>query len=166
MSPNQVNKRWRTVALVVLAANASWVGAWALLAPASFYRSFPGGGRSWVSIDGPFNEHLVRDFGGLNLALVVLSVAALSVREPMVTRLAGLAWLPFAVPHLIYHLAHIGDLASTFDKVANASGLALIAMLALALAVSPAKGSDGVTDHRRPAIFRQNHRPRAIHRIR
>ena len=128
----------RKVALVVLAANAGWIGGWALIAPASFYRSFPGGGRSWISIDGPYNEHFVRDVGGLNLALLVLTIAALYLRQPTVTRLAGLTWLPFAVPHLIYHLAHVGDLHSTPDKIANTGGLALTAVLALALAIRPA----------------------------
>ena len=128
----------RKVALVVLAANAGWIGGWALIAPASFHRSFPGGGRSWISIDGPYNEHFVRDVGGLNLALLVLTVAALYLRQPTVTRLTGLTWLPFAVPHVIYHLAHVGDLTSTPDKIANMGGLALTALLALALAIRPA----------------------------
>lgn len=126
------------IALVVLAANAGWVGGWALIAPASVYRSFPGGGRSWVSIDGPYNQHLVRDVGGLNLALLVLTIAALYLRQPTVTRLTGLTWLPFAVPHVIYHLAHVGDFTSTPDKIAHVVGLALTALLALALAIRPA----------------------------
>jgi hypothetical protein len=128
---------WRTAALVVLAANAALIGAWALLAPASFYRSFPGGGRAWVSIDGPYNEHLVRDVGGLNLALLVLTIGALYLRKYAVTRLAGLAWLPFAIPHAIYHAAHVGDLTSATDKVANVGGLAVTALLAVVLVVSP-----------------------------
>ena len=38
-------------------------GLWATLSPRSFYDEFPGGGRAWVAADGPYNEHLVRDFG-------------------------------------------------------------------------------------------------------
>ena len=35
-------------------------GLWALLAPRSFYDSFPGGsGLHWVAADGPYNRHLV-----------------------------------------------------------------------------------------------------------
>ena len=137
MSRNGGLGRWRTLALAVLAVNALSVGVWALLAPASFYTSFPGGGRSWISIDGPYNEHLVRDVGGLNLALLVLTIAALYVRGPTFVRLTGLAWLPFAIPHAIYHVAHMGDLKATVDKVSNVGGLALTALLALALAASP-----------------------------
>ena len=138
MSSDRRLGTWRTIALAVLAVNAAWIGAWALAAPASFYRSFPGGGRSWVSIDGPYNEHLVRDVGGLNLALLVLTIAALYLRQPLVTRLTGLVWLPFAVPHLIYHLAHRDDLTAASDKVTSLGGLGLTAVLAVALAFSPA----------------------------
>jgi hypothetical protein len=65
-------------AMLALAALVSvQLGLWAAPAPRSFYDDFPGGGRSWVSADGPYNEHLVRDFGSLNLAIaVVLAVAA------------------------------------------------------------------------------------------
>ena len=38
--------------------------------PAAFYDDFPGLGRMWVAPDGPYNQHLVRDVGELNLALV------------------------------------------------------------------------------------------------
>src|SRR5438552_3858143 len=65
------------VLLVIVAAGNGIVGLWASLAPHSFYDDFPGGGRHWVAVDGPFNEHLVRDVGTLNLALTVLAVAAL-----------------------------------------------------------------------------------------
>ena len=74
MSSDRTLGPWRAIALAILAVNAALLGGWALVAPASFYRSFPGGGRSWVSIDGPYNEHLLRDVGGLNLALLVLTV--------------------------------------------------------------------------------------------
>lgn len=137
MSSDRTLGPWRAIALAILAVNAVVLGGWALVAPASFYRSFPGGGRSWVSIDGPYNEHLLRDVGGLNLALLVLTVAALYLRQPLVTRLTGLVWLPFALPHLIYHVAHRDDLAATSDKIASIGGLALAAALALVLAVSP-----------------------------
>ena len=130
-------KQWRTVALVVLAANAALVGVWALFAPANFYKSFPGLGRSWISGDGPFNEHLVRDVGGLNLSLLVLTIAALWLGQKTMTRVAGLVWLPFALPHVIYHIAHVDHLSSTFDKFAVTGSLALTAVLALAIAVSP-----------------------------
>ena len=53
------------------------VGGWQTLAPASFYTDFPGAGRHWVSVDGPYNEHLLRDVGQGNLALGVVALVAL-----------------------------------------------------------------------------------------
>ena len=64
------------VLLIVLGAVALELGVWATFAPRSFYDDFPGLGRAWVAADGPYNEHLVRDFGGLNLALAVLTLVA------------------------------------------------------------------------------------------
>ena len=60
--------RLRQVALVVIAGGTGVVGLWATASPESFYDDFPGMGRVWVAVDGPYNEHLVRDVGGLNLA--------------------------------------------------------------------------------------------------
>lgn len=45
-------------------------------APRAFYNGFPGFGRQWVSVDGPYNEHLPRDLGGANLALALVILVA------------------------------------------------------------------------------------------
>lgn len=90
-----------------LAASASYVGVWALLAPASFFRSFPGGGQAWVRTDGLYNEHLVRDVGALYLALLAVTCAGLLRPETDRARMAGVAWLLFGVPHLAYHAEHL-----------------------------------------------------------
>lgn len=55
-----------------LALQSVVVGAWALLAPRSFY-DFPDAGRSWVSVDGPHNEHLLRDVGDRELSQWIVS---------------------------------------------------------------------------------------------
>ncbi len=64
--------------LWLMAISSLGVGFQALFTPRSFYDDFPMG-RGWVAMDGPYNEHLVRDVGSLNLALVVLVFAALIV---------------------------------------------------------------------------------------
>lgn len=71
---------WLRARLLVLVATAFVVGVWALLAPRSFYEDFPAAGRGWVS-SLPFNEHLVRDVGALNLAFAVLLAYAATVLE-------------------------------------------------------------------------------------
>src|SRR5262249_23337230 len=62
--------------LWILAVSAIGVGFQAAFTPRSFYTDFPFG-RGWVAMDGRYNEHLIRDVGVLNLALLVLTVGAL-----------------------------------------------------------------------------------------
>lgn len=110
------------VALAVLAASGVVVGVWATFFPRSFYDDFPSGGRVWVAVDGPYNEHLVRDVGELNLALTLVTiVAAVTLARWAVVAAAG-AWVVYSLPHLVYHLRHL-DLYDTTDKVANISAL-------------------------------------------
>jgi hypothetical protein len=118
------------IVLVIWAAVSLQLAAWALIAPRSFYDDYPGFGRHWVSVDGPYNEHFVRDFGALNLALAVVTIAALiTLSRPMVIAVA-VAWLAWGVPHLVYHLRHL-DLYSTTDKVLNVVALAALAVVAV-----------------------------------
>jgi len=118
--------------LAGLALVALQLGVWATIAPHSFYASFPGGGRHWVAVDGPYNEHLMRDFGGLNLALALVTIAALVVgSRALVTTAAG-AWLVWSVPHIAYHAANLG-VYGTSDQVANMFSLALAVVIPVLL---------------------------------
>ena len=123
-----------TVAAGALTASAVYVGGWASLAPRSFYDSFPGFNRMWVGGDGPYNEHLIRDVGGLYLALAITGVLALAWRDRRTTLLLGAAWTVFAVPHLAYHLHHLGGM-DTVDIVGNVVALGGTLVLALVLLV-------------------------------
>jgi hypothetical protein len=58
---------------------------------------------------GPYSEHFVRDVGGLYLALLVVTLAALVRPDAMRLRLAGLAWSAFAVPHALFHIRHLAE---------------------------------------------------------
>jgi hypothetical protein len=113
-----MNARFERLVLLALALSAAFVGLWALLAPASFYTGFPGAARHWVAVDGPFNEHMVRDIGALNCALCVLSMVALLHPERALVRATGLTWLIFAMPHLAYHADHL-RLYNRMDQVLN-----------------------------------------------
>ena len=64
--------------------------------PESFYADFPFSGRDWVSTLGPYDEHLVRDVGELNLAFsVLLAFAAILLAR----RLSRLHRAALRVPH-------------------------------------------------------------------
>ncbi len=121
------------VALAFVASGYVLVGAWALGAPRSFYDSFPGGGRAWVSGDGPFNEHLVRDVGALNLAVAFLLIVAAWRGGRTLVRTAAGAGLIWALPHFVYHAGHLDALPSTADRVANlvSLGLSVVAPVAV-----------------------------------
>ena len=116
------------IALALLFVQGLFVGAWAAAWPRSFYDNFPGGGRAWVAADGPYNEHLVRDFGDLNLALAVVTLVALLASTQIVAVAAALGWIVYQTPHLVYHLRHL-DLYDTSDKVANVTTLVLALVL-------------------------------------
>jgi AhpD family alkylhydroperoxidase len=93
--------------LFALAIPQALIGLWALLAPGSFYDDFPAGTDGWVNVLGPFDEHLVTDVGSLFLALGFLLVfAAVSLRRGTVI-VAAVAWLLFAVPHLLWHVFNL-----------------------------------------------------------
>jgi hypothetical protein len=103
--PGHARRAVARSALLLLALAALYQGIWAQLAPRSFYENFPGG-MSWVASEGPFNEHLVRDIGGLVNGLgVVALVAAWTLSRPVI--LANtLGWLVYALPHLAFHVVH------------------------------------------------------------
>ena len=120
------------IGLIVLTVSSGVIGVWALLAPRSFYDDFPGGGRSWVSALAPYNEHLVRDVGGLYLALTAVLLAAAVIMERRLVIVALVAALVNAVPHFIFHVSHVDGL-STGDQIAQTASLALALAVPMAL---------------------------------
>lgn len=100
-------RRIHIAALALSTILALFVGLWAYLAPQSFYDSFPGVLGSWVSVDGPFNEHLIRDVGAMYLALGAASIGGLVWRHPISFRLLGIAWTVFGTLHFAYHALHL-----------------------------------------------------------
>jgi len=122
----------RRIILWVTAALGLYVGAWAACFPQSFYDSFPGLGFIWISVDGPFNEHLIRDVGSLYLALSGASIAATFSRTPDAGRVVGVAWVVFGIPHFVYHAAHFGHM-SVIDVVGNIISLGASLLLGIVL---------------------------------
>jgi hypothetical protein len=141
-----MNLRSKRLAVLALAVSAAVVGVWAAAFPVSFYTDFPSPGRHWVSALGPYNEHLVRDVGGLYLALLVLSLWAW--RRPTVTavRMTGGAWLVFNAEHFLWHVLHLGafPVADRIGMVVALGGVLVLSILLLL----PDRGGD---ESRRPA---------------
>lgn len=95
-------QRWLRRGVFLFAVIDAGLGLWTLLFPRAFYDYLP-----TVNLDPPFNEHLFRDFGGMNLGMaVVLGVAAYFVdRRMMRAGLVGVLF--FAIPHLVFHTFHL-----------------------------------------------------------
>jgi hypothetical protein len=112
--PGEVRRARRIVArvaLLLLAAAGLYQGLWAQVAPRSFFERFPDG-MSWIAAEGPYNEHLARDIGGLVNGLSVVAIlAAWSLSRPLLAANA-LGWLVYSLPHLGYHLSQPLDDAS------------------------------------------------------
>ncbi|MGP4043622.1 hypothetical protein [Streptomyces sp. 2A115] len=123
-------------ALLLLSLGQGLPGVWALFAPRSFYDGFPLPGYGWLAKFPPYNEHLVRDLGALSLALTaVLALAAVSLERRLV-RTAAFGCLAFTVPHLAFHVAHLGRF-DTADVIAQLiSQVAPIAVSGIVLLLS------------------------------
>lgn len=132
--------------LFLLFASLS-VGPWAQFAPLSWWEGFPAFGRGWASFDGPYNEHLVRDVGGLQLGMAVVLLAALLRPSRELVLVAALASVTWQAPHAVYHLVHVGDLPTMADGLAQSvlivASLAVAAWLVVAQRAGGAGASSG-----------------------
>ena len=80
----------------------------------------------------------MRDVGGLNLAISAILIAAfVTLSRPMIIT-ASIATLLYGIPHLVYHIAHTANLA-TSDVIVSIAGLALFAVVPIALIVVSGK---------------------------
>jgi hypothetical protein len=115
-------------------------GLQAAFAPRTFFDDFPLG-RGWISVgDAAYDEHLVRDVGGLFIALIIVTLWAAWKQQAMLA--VAIAWLVQGVLHFAYHIGHLDDLDRA-DQVGLAVSLAavpLLALVALWASASPARG--------------------------
>ncbi len=126
------HRSWLRAGLLVLVVMALGAGLWALLLPRTFYDDFPLPGRNWISTLGPYNEHLVVDYGALNLALGVLLIFVAVLLERRLVQVSLVAWLCYAVPHFIFHVMQIHHF-SFGDNLAQLTSLGLQVLLPLVL---------------------------------
>jgi hypothetical protein len=131
-SERTLSRTWLRIGLLFVAAAPLVGGFWALLFPRAFYDDFPLPGSAWVSTLGPYNEHLLRDYGALNLAMAVLLLAAGILLERRLVQVALITWLVFEVPHFIFHLGQTHHFSSG-SNLAQLGGLAFQILLPLIL---------------------------------
>jgi hypothetical protein len=129
---HRVRRTWLRIGLLFVAATPLAGGLWAMLLPRAFYEDFALPGSGWVSTLGPYNEHLVRDYGALNLAMAVMLLAAAVLLERHLVQVALIAWLVFEVPHFAFHVGQTHHF-SAGSNLAQLSGLALLIVLPLVL---------------------------------
>lgn len=55
----------------------------------------------------PYSEHLMRDYGAMNLGLALVFVVAATTMDRRVVRVAFGAYLLFAIPHWLFHVTHL-----------------------------------------------------------
>lgn len=126
--------RWVQAILLYFGVTNAFPGFWALFRPRSFYQFFPGFGRVWVAVDGPYNEHLIRDVGAFFVALSVLSFLALLLPRSQSVRTTAIGLLTFNLPHLWYHLKHL-QMLPLVDQIGNVGALSLAVFLPILLLV-------------------------------
>lgn len=115
--------------LAQLAAIQFVLGLYALFIPLSFYEDFPFG-LNWVEVLPAYNEHLVRDVGGLFIGTgVLLGVAAMKMDRTLV-RVALASFLCFSVPHTVWHFFNL-EPYSAGNAIGNAVTLAATVLLPL-----------------------------------
>ena len=125
--------RWIQVLLGINLVSLLPLAIWPLLSPQNFYDKFPGGSYHWIDINGPYNEHFLRDFGALNAALLVIIVFALWKPTVSLLQATGLALAVYALPHAIYHLSHL-DVYKSSEKFVATAPLVLQIFMGVAIA--------------------------------
>jgi hypothetical protein len=120
---------------VILAVPNLIAGLWGLVAPEHWFDTFPGWAPRLVAAIPPYNEHLATDAAaGLFASGFVAAVAAVWVRREVVI-VSMAAYLAFAIPHAVFHLANPADALTTSDDAVNVISLTIAVVLALAIMI-------------------------------
>jgi len=126
-----IDRRFVRGVLAFLAIGPLIAGIWAVIDPLGWYKNFPGLGRHWILVEGPFDRHLVIDSGAGFLAVGVLALVAMVWAKREVIQVALVAYLFNVVPHFVYHLIHRAGGLSTTDRLLSVGNLGVEAALAV-----------------------------------
>lgn len=120
------------VGLVALAIPYTILALWLVIAPHSFYETFPGFGLHWVRPMGAYSQHAFTDFGTALLGLVLVVWAAAYVLDRRVVQVALIASLLQGTTHFTYHMLHL-DMMSAANDIGNQTALSYFVLLPIAL---------------------------------
>lgn len=116
------------------------MGGWAFLWPGGFYHDFPYPGAAWVSTLGPFDEHLMVDFGSALIGLGIIVMIAAWKRSVEALRIAMVGYVAFGALHFGYHLGTFEAFTTASAMTQATALLTLVVMPALVLYATRARG--------------------------
>lgn len=128
-------RSWIRAGLVALTLLHFTLASWILLAPRSFFDL------AWVNMNMAYNEHLLLDFGAMNLALALVLGTAARTMEPRLLRTALQGALLFWAAHFVIHLRSHAMTASNTALLMTALAITVVlpgALLTLLWRTGPA----------------------------
>lgn len=140
LSTSRAVPGWVRIGLVALGLPNLAAGAWAVLAPHSWYDRFPGWDPRLVAAEPPYNAHLASDAGAGLLAAGLVVLVAAWLADTRSVRLAIVAFAAFAVPHAAFHVANPSELLTSAQDAQNAVTL-VVSVLAAAVLFTAARPS-------------------------
>lgn len=133
--PSSSIPRWVRIGLLAMAVPNMMGGLWAVIAPQSWFDSFPGFGTPVVAAEPPFNAHLATDAGAGLLASGLVLLLAAWFAERRATQLALVAFATFAIPHTAYHLLNPAPGLTGAEDVQSTGVLMFTVVAAIVLLV-------------------------------
>jgi len=145
--------------VIVLGVLTGTLGVWAGFAPKSFYDDgpIPFVDTDWVSMLPPYNEHLVRDYGFVNLGLTLVFVVGAVRLTPVLVRVGAGALFVFGAPHTAYHSLHL-DRMSAADATAQTVTTSVLTLVLPAIVFVMAGGLDRAEIMQRESTLRSTTR--------
>lgn len=124
---------WMKVLMALLAVPNVATGLWAVISPQSWFDSFPGWAPELVAAHPPYNEHLAFDAGAGLLATGMVMLVALAWPRAEVAVTASIAYIAFALPHTLWHLANPAAVMADSENLVNSVSLGLGVIGAIAV---------------------------------
>lgn len=97
-------------------------------------------GASWMAMLPPYNEHLVRDYGFMNLGMTLFFIVAAITLTPTMVRVSAGALFVFGLPHMVFHILrmdHMSAADATMLTITNLVTTVVLPAVVFAMAMKP-----------------------------